>query len=242
MNYFELHIGDYDSATAHLSVLEDGIYGRLLRVYYRTEAPLPADHKQVCRLVRALSKPERDTVAAMLAEFFELREDGWHNVRGDEEIARFQDKQRKAKASADARWSAHRPQSEGNANASADAMRTHCEGNAPRARPQSPDTKPSSEAKLPHEHTPRQGSSTVSVDALAAEGVKPDHARDWLAVRKAKRLPLTSSSWERTKREAAKAGLSPAEAVQRCAEKGWAGFGADWEPALVGADIFAGAR
>lgn len=82
----------------------------------------------------------------------------------------------------------------------------------------------------------------MSVDALAAEGVKPDHARDWLAVRKAKRLPLTSSSWERTKREAAKAGLSPAEAVQRCAEKGWAGFGADWEPALVGADIFAGAR
>lgn len=83
----------------------------------------------------------------------------------------------------------------------------------------------------------------MNAEALVAEGVKPDHARDWLAVRKAKRLPLTGSSWERTKREAEKAGLSPAEAVQRCAEKGWAGFGADWEP--VGgqvADIFAGAR
>jgi uncharacterized protein YdaU (DUF1376 family) len=149
LNYFEHHIGDYDSATAHLTMLEDGVYSRLLRVYYRTEAPLPSDVKQACRLVRAQSKPERDAVANVLDEFFELQPDGWHNRRCDEEIARFQDKQRKARASADARWNGHRTQSEGNANASADAMRTHSEGNAPRARPQSPDTKPHSEAKLP---------------------------------------------------------------------------------------------
>ena len=36
MNYFELHVGDYDAATAHLSMLEDAAYGRMLRVYYRT--------------------------------------------------------------------------------------------------------------------------------------------------------------------------------------------------------------
>lgn len=89
MNYFELHIGDYDSATAHLSVLEDGVYGRLLRMSYRTEAPIPADLKQVCRLVRAISKPERDAVQQVLTEFFELRDDGWHNARCDAEIAAF---------------------------------------------------------------------------------------------------------------------------------------------------------
>ena len=157
MNYFEHHIGDYDSATAHLSIIEDGVYGRLMRVYYRTETPIPADLRQACRLVRAQSKPERDAVGDVLREFFELRDDGWHNRRCDEEIARYQDKQRKARASADARWGAHKPQSVGNANghanayadASPPAMRTHTEGNATRehggarapARPQSPDTK-----------------------------------------------------------------------------------------------------
>lgn len=89
MNYFELHIGDYDSATAHLSLIEDAVYGRLLRLCYRTEAAVPADLKQVYRLVRAVSKPERDAVDQVLAEFFELREDGWHNARCDAEIERF---------------------------------------------------------------------------------------------------------------------------------------------------------
>lgn len=91
MNYYEHHIGDYDSATAHLSLLEDAVYRRLICLYYRTEAPLAADVKAVCRLVRATSKAERDTVADVLAEFFELRTDGWHNDRCDAEIARFLD-------------------------------------------------------------------------------------------------------------------------------------------------------
>lgn len=89
MNYYEHHIGDYDSATAHLSLVEDGVYGRLLRVYYRTEQAIPADIKQACRLVRAQSKAERDAVADVLREFFELRDDGWHQHRADEEIARY---------------------------------------------------------------------------------------------------------------------------------------------------------
>lgn len=90
MNYFELHLGDYEAATAHLSVLEDGIYGRLLRLYYRTEKPIPADLKQASRLVRATSKPERDAVQQVLSDFFELREDGYHQQRCDEEIERYQ--------------------------------------------------------------------------------------------------------------------------------------------------------
>lgn len=89
MNYYEHHLGDYDSATAHLSWLEDCAYRRLLCLYYRTEQPLPAEVKQVCRLVRAASKPERDAVQQVLTEFFELADDGWHNARCDEDIAAF---------------------------------------------------------------------------------------------------------------------------------------------------------
>lgn len=89
MNYYEHHIGDFDSATAHLSLLEDAVYRRLICLYYRTEAPIPADVKQACRLVRASTKQERDTVASVLGEFFQLEEDGWHNGRCDQEIERF---------------------------------------------------------------------------------------------------------------------------------------------------------
>lgn len=140
MNYYEHHLGDYMRDTAHLSMLEDAAYRRLLDAYYIRERALPLDLRDCCKLVRAVSKPERDAVAYVLREFFQKADDGYHQKRADAEIGRFQDKQAKAKRSADARWNAHRSQSEGNANASPDAMRTHSEGNAPRARPQTPVT------------------------------------------------------------------------------------------------------
>lgn len=90
MNYFPHHIGDYDSHTSHLSWLEDAAYRRLLCLYYRTEKPLPSDHAQCCRLVRAGSRQERQAVAQVLGEFFDLREDGWHSERCDREIAKAQ--------------------------------------------------------------------------------------------------------------------------------------------------------
>ena len=93
MNYFELHIGDLTEATAHLSMLEDGAYGRLMRKYYATERPLPADISHVQRLVGARTKEERQAVEAVLIEFFELQDDGWHQSRCDAEIAAFHEKQ-----------------------------------------------------------------------------------------------------------------------------------------------------
>ena len=90
MNYYEHHIGDYDADTAHLSWLEDMAYTRLMRLYYRKEAPIPADVAQACRLVRAQSKDERAAVDTVLREFFVLRDDGWHQDRCDAEVAAYQ--------------------------------------------------------------------------------------------------------------------------------------------------------
>jgi len=164
MNYFEHHIGDYDQATAHLTACEDGIYSRLIRWYMASEAPLPGDLKLIQRRVRAHSKDERAAVQTVLDEFFELRDDGYHQHRCDEEIARYQDKQAKAKRSAEARWSAVRTQSEGNANASHDDMRTHTERNAdgmhraPVPRHQTPDTTLASEMQREAPQAARRGS------------------------------------------------------------------------------------
>lgn len=159
MNYYEHHIGDFAEATAHLSFVEDAAYSRLIRKYYAQEKPLPADIKAVQRLVGARSKDEREAVESVLNEFFELQADGWHQARCDAEIARYQDKQAKAKRSAQARWSAKPTQTEGNANASPNAMRTHSEGNAH----QTPDTRHQS----PDPNTDTESTST-SVAAAAA--------------------------------------------------------------------------
>lgn len=92
MNYYRFHIGDYVSATAHLSWDEDAAYRRLLDHYYSKEQPIPADIKQVCRIVRATTKGQRQAVTAVLGEFFDLRDDGWHQDRCDKEIAEYQDR------------------------------------------------------------------------------------------------------------------------------------------------------
>lgn len=106
MNHFPLHIGDYAEATAHLSFIEDAAYGRLIRKYYSTEKPLPADLQAVQRLVGARTKDEREAVQAVLEEFFKLESDGWHQPRCDLELARYFEKSNKASASANSRWKA----------------------------------------------------------------------------------------------------------------------------------------
>lgn len=132
MNYYEHHLGDYVRDTAHLSMLEDGAYRRLMDAYYIREQPLPPALKDCCRLARAQSRQERDAVDAVLKEFFFQSPEGWRHKRCDEEIARYLDKQAKARRSAQARWSpqAARYDGEDDANASTHAMRMHGEGNA----------------------------------------------------------------------------------------------------------------
>jgi uncharacterized protein YdaU (DUF1376 family) len=89
VNFYKHHLGDYDAATAHLSWDEDQAYTRLLRLYYRTEKPIPTDTGEACRLTRARTTPQRHAVETVLREFFDLRDTGWHNKRADEEIAAF---------------------------------------------------------------------------------------------------------------------------------------------------------
>jgi len=86
VNYYRHHIGDYLRDTAHLSMLEDAAYRRMLDLYYMREQPLPAESKAVCRLVRARSPEECEAVETVLAEFFTLGVDGWSQKRADSEI------------------------------------------------------------------------------------------------------------------------------------------------------------
>lgn len=90
MRHFAHHIGDYAAATAHLSMVEDAAYHRLLRLCYQNEEPLPNDEKEIFRRVRARNPREKAGTLRVLHEFFTLESDGcWHQARADEEISKY---------------------------------------------------------------------------------------------------------------------------------------------------------
>jgi uncharacterized protein YdaU (DUF1376 family) len=60
------------------------------------------------------------------------------------------------------------------------------------------------------------------------EGVPDSLWEDFLAIRKAKKLPMTETAMEGLKREATSASKSLAEVLKICCERGWGGFNAKW--------------
>jgi uncharacterized protein YdaU (DUF1376 family) len=87
VNYYKRHIGDYMRDTSHLSLLEHGVYAKLLDLYYVHEAPIADEDAE--RLIGARSPAEKKACRAVLKEFFHLQDGHWHQSRCDEEIAAY---------------------------------------------------------------------------------------------------------------------------------------------------------
>ena len=96
--------GDYARDTVHLSLMEDCYYRRLLDYYYSTGGPLPVDLERLQRVCRAFSPEERAAVQFLLSEFFEEGEDGFHNFKADEVMAKAKVVSEKRSAAASTRW------------------------------------------------------------------------------------------------------------------------------------------
>jgi uncharacterized protein YdaU (DUF1376 family) len=97
VNYYKHHIGDYRRDTAHLSLLEHGIYRQLMDTYYLSEEPIPSETEQVMRRLAARTEQERTAVEMVLSEFFLLVDGVWKHARCDAEIEAYH---RRAEASA----------------------------------------------------------------------------------------------------------------------------------------------
>jgi len=97
MNYYQHHIGDFNNATRHLSLVERAIYRDLLDMYYDTEKPIDASNLE--RLARRLQCATEDQTAALkyvLEEFFTLQDGAYINNRCEREIAEFHGKRKQA--------------------------------------------------------------------------------------------------------------------------------------------------
>lgn len=101
MHYYSFHIGDYRSATTHLSNDEDLAYRRLLDMYYDTEKPIPLDTTWVARRIRI----DPVVVSGVLQDMFEQHEDGYYQARCEQEINVYKGFSEAGKRGAAKRWS-----------------------------------------------------------------------------------------------------------------------------------------
>ncbi|PIT51862.1 hypothetical protein BHC44_09645 [Snodgrassella alvi] len=88
-------------------------------------------------------------------------------------------------------------------------------------------------AKPPCEEKQTTGEKKLGVWAeglalLTDKGVDEQVAKDFIAIRKSQKAPLTMTALGRIEREANKAGWTLEGVIRLCAEKGWRGFEAKW--------------
>jgi len=218
MNYYQHHIGDFIRDTSRLTDSQCMAYLRMMWIYYETESPFENDVDAIAFKIGA----NASDVHQIIKHFFFENGGFLHNSRCDKEILSFRGKSEKAKKSANARWE--------NAN----AMRTHTERNAnervfdanqePVTSNQDIKTIPDGIAKKDGDNLPK----AFGVAWLVEKGIDEQDAIDWLKVRKTKRAPLTLSAWKLLETEAAKAGITTAQAVHIAAEKSWQSFVAEY--------------
>ena len=87
MHYYKFNIKDWTRDTAHLSVIEEGVYRRLLDHYYESEKPIPKETAVVIRKLRLAG--HEDSLSVILGEFFADQDDGYHHFRCDDEISKY---------------------------------------------------------------------------------------------------------------------------------------------------------
>jgi hypothetical protein len=89
-------------------------------------------------------------------------------------------------------------------------------------------TEGKAEAKKPRKRGGGAEAAALNVADLVAEGVDEQVAKDWLTLRKAKRLPLTKTAWQAVVEHAKAVGMTNAQAICTAVDNNWAGFKASW--------------
>lgn len=95
MNHYPHHIGDFNTATRHLSRLERSVYRDMRDMYFSTESPLDgSDMANLARRLCCTSEAELAAFQYVLSEFFEQHEDGsWVNEECEKELAAYRAQQ-----------------------------------------------------------------------------------------------------------------------------------------------------
>lgn len=92
MHYYKFEISVWNLHTAHLTLVEEAVYRRLIDHYYDTEFPIGADYGMMIRRLRLENYQEE--VQTILKEFFTPTDKGWLNKHCDEKIKAYKNKKK----------------------------------------------------------------------------------------------------------------------------------------------------
>jgi len=200
MHYYQFSIGDYRSATAHLTNEEDLAYRRLLDMYYDTEQKIPLDTQWVARRLRVDAHVVRD----VLNDMFVQHEDGWFHARCADVIEQY--------------------------HAMAEKNRANGRLGGRKKNPMGSDSQPIAKATINQEpitinHKPKKEKATV---VAAPEGVSEEVWDSFVKQRKTARAVITPVVINSIAEQAKLAGWTLEKALAECAARGWRGFKAEW--------------
>ena len=217
MHYYQFNIGDYRKDTTYLSMLEHGAYRQLLDWHYLEQAPIPLETEVVMRRLSARTNEERLAIEFVLKEYFIHTENGYIQERVLHEIGLYEAKADRAKT---------------NGKLGGRPLKTKEVISGLSNKTQ---TKAKLRTKeLINQLTNKPNNLLNNIKnihpraLLEAENISKNIINDFMAIRKAKKLPLTKSALDGIKREAEKINLSLQQALEQCCTESWAGFKADW--------------
>lgn len=241
---FELHMEKVKRSDTWLRAKTGRVRGALMLLWGEAweQTPcgsLPADDELVALLID-MAPAEFEKTKAVLMRGWWLADDGrlYHDTITERVLAMLVKRAKDAKRTADRRGrlaglDAGPPDDAGVSRVTHPGLaHDSTVSSTPSTKHQAPSTGEKTEKPARKRAAAPQ---LVSVEALVAEGVDPQHAADWLVARKTKDLPLTPTAWADTKAEAEKAGMTVPEAIKTAAGNGWAGFKAKWLTAEAGA-------
>lgn len=236
MNYYPHHIGDFNSATRHLTRTERSIYRDLIDLYYDTEAPLVADMAKLCRLVLAHSEEERTAVEQVLNEFFTETEQGWSHARCDIEISKYhgnkEAKSAAGKASA-AKRTAKSPSKPIISSTPDEQPNNECSTGVQHllnrcATNQNQEPEPITKSQIKEPSSPRKRGSGFDAAAIDLPDWLPEAAwQQWVQDRKDRKKPITQLAAKNQidqLDEYRKAGHTPESVLKHCIAGGYAGL------------------
>lgn len=217
MNYYQHHIGDFIKATACLDDSQTLRYLRLIWLYYDDEQPLPDNPRVLALKVGGTA----DEVMLLLEAFFVKDGDAWRHSRCDEELREYNAIRERNRANGKRKAS----QADSDSEASGKPVATQSK---PYGEPNHKPVTNISTTDVVDIKAPAKPARFDAMAHLVAHGVQEQVAKDWLALRKAKRATPTETAIAGIAREARKAGIDLHQALAYCCERGWQGFKAEW--------------
>ena len=212
MHYYQFNIGDYRADTAHLSILEHGIYRQLIDWYYLDEKPIPKETQVVMRRLR-LGSDELHFLTNVLSDFFVLTDLGYFHTRIEKELEHYRVQFAKNRVNG------------------------HLGG-----RPRKLIDKPiKTQVVLDNNHMATENNPSapltnnqepITINHKPIKYIPPIPAElftEYQAIRKSKRAAaFTERMFTAICNQAVMANITPEQAIILCCEKGWTTFNADW--------------